>query len=66
VIVFDVHALLSSLKAWTGYHALRAARARAAGREDAAEAQYAKVIARDTGTKFDSTLSPKRQVSSTR
>jgi hypothetical protein len=56
VIVFDVHALLSSLKAWTGYHALRAARARAAGREDAAEAQYAKVIARDTGTKFDAAL----------
>ncbi len=55
-IVFDVHALLSSLNAWTGYHALRAARARAAGREDAAEAQYAEVIARDTRTEFDSTL----------
>ncbi|MBP2333890.1 hypothetical protein JOF41_000068 [Saccharothrix coeruleofusca] len=56
VIAFDVYALLSSLKAWTGYQALRAARARAAGREDAAEAQYAEVIARDTRTKFDSTL----------
>ncbi|MEU9860215.1 hypothetical protein AB0D99_05015 [Streptomyces sp. NPDC047971] len=55
-IVFDAHALLSSLKAWTGYHALRAARARAAGREDAAEAQYAEVIARDTRAEFDSTL----------
>ncbi|MFI9006801.1 hypothetical protein ACIGNX_06150 [Actinosynnema sp. NPDC053489] len=56
VIAFDVHALLSSLKAWTGYHALRAARARAASREDAAEAHYAEVIARDTQAEFDSTL----------
>ncbi|QTR05151.1 hypothetical protein J7S33_10850, partial [Saccharothrix algeriensis] len=48
VIAFDVNALLSALKAWTGYHALHAARARAAGREDAAEAHYAEVIARDT------------------
>ncbi|MEV1118853.1 hypothetical protein AB0I91_27620 [Actinosynnema sp. NPDC049800] len=55
-IAFDVHALLSSLNAWTGYHALRAARARAAGREDAAEAQYAEVIARDTRKEFDSAL----------
>jgi hypothetical protein len=55
-IAFDAYALLSSLKAWTGYHALRAARARAAGREDAAEAQYAEVIARDTRADFDSTL----------
>ncbi|MGM1062754.1 hypothetical protein [Saccharothrix sp. Mg75] len=55
-IAFDVHALLSSLKAWTGYHALRAARARAAGREDAAEAHYAEVIARDTRAEFDSAL----------
>ncbi|MFE2755016.1 hypothetical protein ACFXGA_23740 [Actinosynnema sp. NPDC059335] len=55
-IAFDVHALLSSLHAWTGYHALRAARARAAGREDAAEAHYAEVIARDTRAEFDSTL----------
>ncbi|MBW4720609.1 hypothetical protein [Saccharothrix obliqua] len=55
-IAFDVHALLSSLEAWTGYHALRAARARAAGREDAAEAHYAEVIARDTRAEFDVTL----------
>ncbi|GHH42281.1 hypothetical protein [Lentzea cavernae] len=55
-IAFDVHALLSSLNAWTGYHALRAARARAAGREDAGEAHYAEVIARDTQAEFDSTL----------
>ncbi|MFD5285544.1 hypothetical protein [Streptomyces rubrogriseus] len=55
-VAFDAHALLSSLRAWTGYHALRAARARAAGREDAAEAQYAEVIARDTREEFDSAL----------
>ncbi|GAA1312316.1 hypothetical protein [Saccharothrix xinjiangensis] len=55
-IAFDVHALLSSLNAWTGYHALRAARARAAGNEDVAEARYAEVIARDTREEFDSTL----------
>ncbi|MGW0949863.1 hypothetical protein ACWD4O_46075 [Streptomyces sp. NPDC002623] len=55
-IVFDAYALLSSVKAWTGYHALRAARARAAGREDPAEAQYAEVIARDTRAEFDSAL----------
>ncbi|QFZ16967.1 hypothetical protein [Saccharothrix syringae] len=55
-IAFDAYALLSSLNAWTGYHALRAARARAAGREDSAEAQYAEVIARDTRAEFDSAL----------
>ncbi|MFD3609773.1 hypothetical protein ACFWXA_17165 [Streptomyces atroolivaceus] len=55
-IAFDAYALLSALKAWTGYHALRAARSRAAGREDAAEAQYAEVIARDTRAEFDSSL----------
>ncbi|XVV04912.1 hypothetical protein ACQPW3_05780 [Actinosynnema sp. CA-248983] len=55
-IAFDVHALLSSLNAWTGYHALRAARARAAGSADPAEARYAEVIARDTRKEFDATL----------
>ncbi|MFE4454181.1 hypothetical protein [Streptomyces sp. NPDC056796] len=55
-IAFDSYALLSALKAWTGYHALRAARARATGRDDPAEAQYAEVIARDTRAEFDSML----------
>ncbi|MFF0203842.1 hypothetical protein [Streptomyces sp. NPDC005017] len=55
-VLFDANALLSALKAWTGYHALRAARARAAGREDAAEAQYAEVIARDTRAEFVAAL----------
>lgn len=52
-IAFDAHALLSSLKAWTGYQALRAAKARAAGQEDTAEARYAEVIARDTRKEFE-------------
>ncbi|MFB7475035.1 hypothetical protein [Kitasatospora sp. NPDC056184] len=55
-IVFDAHALLSSLKAWTGYQALRAGRASTAGREDAVEARYVDVIARDTRAVLDSVL----------
>ncbi|MEH0422823.1 hypothetical protein [Streptomyces sp. B21-083] len=55
-VVFDANALLSSLKAWTGYQALRAGRARAAGREDAHEARLVDVIARDTRAEFDSAL----------
>ncbi|MYR94061.1 MULTISPECIES: hypothetical protein [unclassified Streptomyces] len=55
-IVFDGHALLSSLKAWTGYQALHAARARAAGPEDAGEAQLVDAIARDTGKELESAL----------
>ena len=55
-IVFDANALLSSVKAWTGYQALHAGKARAAGREDADEARYVDVIARDTRTELDSAL----------
>ncbi|MGI5170279.1 hypothetical protein ACQEU3_38585 [Spirillospora sp. CA-253888] len=55
-ILFDANALLSSAKAWTGYQALRAAKARIAGREDADEARLADVIARDTRTELDSAL----------
>ncbi|MFE0541436.1 hypothetical protein [Streptomyces sp. NPDC058891] len=55
-IVFDANALLSSLKAWTGYQALRAGRARAAGREDDDEARLVDVIARDTRAELDSAL----------
>ncbi|MCF6522820.1 hypothetical protein HOY81_06905 [Streptomyces sp. JJ36] len=55
-ILFDSHALLSSMKAWTGYQALRAARARAAGPEDAGEARLVDTIARDTGKALDSAL----------
>ncbi|WP_337192314.1 hypothetical protein [Streptomyces sp. YIM 132580] len=55
-IVFDAHALLASLKAWTGYQALHAARARAAGPEDAGEARLVDAIARDTGKEIESAL----------
>lgn len=55
-IAFDAHALLSSLKARTGYQALRAAKARAAGRDDADEAKYAEVVARDARAEFDTML----------
>ncbi|MHB9861867.1 hypothetical protein [Streptomyces sp. YIM S03343] len=55
-IFFDANALLSSLKAWTGYQALHAARARAAGPDDAAEARLVDIIARDTREELDSAL----------
>jgi hypothetical protein len=55
-ILFDTNALLSSVKAWTGYQALRAGRARAAGREDAHEARCVDVIARDTRAELDFAL----------
>ncbi|MFF3378368.1 hypothetical protein ACFYXF_36120 [Streptomyces sp. NPDC002680] len=55
-IVFDAHALLSSVKAWIGYQALHATRARAAGPEDAGEARLVDAIARDTRTELDSAL----------
>ncbi|MEV4390725.1 hypothetical protein [Nonomuraea sp. NPDC049607] len=55
-ILFDANALLSSVKAWTGYQALRAAKARAAGREDADEARLVDIIARDTRTELDFAL----------
>lgn len=55
-ILFDANALLSSVKAWTGFQALRAGKARAAGREDAHEALFVDVIARDTRTELDFVL----------
>ena len=55
-IIFDAHALLSSLKAWTGYQTLHAARARAAGREDGDEARLVEIIERETGEEFNSAL----------
>lgn len=55
-IVFDANALLSSLKAWTGYQALHAARARAAGPEDAGEVRLVDAIARRTRTELDAAL----------
>ncbi|MER6566343.1 hypothetical protein ABT288_09170 [Streptomyces sp. NPDC001093] len=55
-IFFDANALLSSLKAWTGYQALHAARARAAGPDDVGEARLFDIIARDTGEELGSAL----------
>ncbi|MCT2589794.1 hypothetical protein LHJ74_07675 [Streptomyces sp. N2-109] len=55
-IIFDAHALLSSLKAWTGYQTLHAARARAVGREDDDEARLVEIIERETGEEFNSAL----------
>jgi hypothetical protein len=55
-ITFDANALLSSLEAWTGHQVLHAARARAAGADDAAEARLADSIARDTRMEIDSVL----------
>ncbi len=55
-ILFDANALLSSVKAWTGYQALHAARARAAGPDDAGEARLVEAIARRTGRELDAAL----------
>lgn len=53
-IVFDAYALLVSLKAWIGYQALHAARARAVGPDDVVEARLVDVIARDAREVLDS------------
>ncbi|MCO8274368.1 hypothetical protein M1L60_27590 [Actinoplanes sp. TRM 88003] len=55
-VLFDAYALLSSVKAWTGYQALHAARARAAGAEDAAEARLVEELAGRTGKELESAL----------
>jgi hypothetical protein len=56
-IVLDAHALLSALKAWAGYQTLHAARARALGAHDGAEARLADVISRETYDEFNEALS---------
>lgn len=61
-IVVDTHSLLSSLKAWIGYQALRAGKARTAGRDDADEARLVELIARDTGAELDSALAETRSL----
>lgn len=55
-IVFDTYALLSSLKAWVGYQALFAARERAAGSDDTAEARVAQAILDETRTELGPAL----------
>ena len=52
-ILFDVNALLGSVKAWTGYQALHAGIARANGRDNPDEARLVEVIARDTRSELD-------------
>ncbi|GAA2725790.1 hypothetical protein [Cellulomonas aerilata] len=61
-IVFDSHALMSSLKAWTGYKALQAGRARSAGDGDAYEARLVDVIIRDTRTELEAALADATQL----
>ncbi|WP_328549857.1 hypothetical protein [Streptomyces sp. NBC_00366] len=61
-ILFDAHALLSSVKAWTGYQAIHAARAGAAGPEDADEALLVDDLARRTGQELASALSETRSL----
>ncbi|MBB1246574.1 hypothetical protein GL263_23930 [Streptomyces durbertensis] len=56
-VLFDTNALLSSVKAWTGYQALHAARARATGGEDPDEARLVDSLARRTAEELDSALS---------
>ncbi len=55
-IIFDSHALMSSLKAWTAFQALRAGRARTAGSLYPDESQLVEIIARDTRSEFTSDL----------
>ncbi|MEU1180911.1 hypothetical protein ABZ464_25350 [Streptomyces sp. NPDC005820] len=55
-VVFDANALLSSVKAWIGYQALHAARARAAAPDDPGEARLVDAIARDARAELDSAL----------
>jgi len=55
-ILFDSHALMSSLKAWTAYQALHAGKARAAAPEDPDEQRLVDIIARDTREEFEPAL----------
>lgn len=55
-ILFDANALLYSLKAHTGYQAIRAAWARVEGADNEQEAQLVDVIIRDARAEFDAAL----------
>lgn len=61
-ILFDAHALLTSLRAWTGREALHAAVARAAASDDAAEARLVDIIVRDAQVAYDGGLAQARQL----
>lgn len=56
-IVFDTYALLSSLKTYAEYQAVRAALARTRGANDESEAQLFDRIARNTPAEIDESLS---------
>lgn len=55
-ILFDSHALISSLRAWTEYQTLHAGKARSDGAEDPDEARLVDIIARDARLEFDAAL----------
>ena len=55
-IVFDTHALLSSLKTYAQYQALRAGRARARSTQDETEAQLFERITRNTPPEIEESL----------
>lgn len=55
-VLFDANALLYSLKAQTGYQALRAARSRSESADNQLEAQLVDVITRDARAEFDAGL----------
>ena len=59
-IVFDTHALLTSLKAWTGYHALRVAHAREASAEDPREGRLAEIVEAAARAEFERALADAR------
>ncbi len=55
-VVFDAFALLSTMKAWTGYQALAAAVAREAGADSPAEAKHFESIVANTRRDFDADM----------
>jgi hypothetical protein len=59
-ISFDATALLLSLKAWAGYQALHAGKARTVGRDDPDETRLVELIARDTRAELSSALDQTR------
>lgn len=61
-IVFDTHALLSSLKTHAQYQAIRAALARTRSTNDESEAQLADLIARNLPAEIDESLREIRQL----
>lgn len=61
-ILFDTNALLVSLKAHTGYQALRAARARSNAEESEHEAKLVEEITADTRAQFESSMAQAAQL----